>query len=345
MKCSRPAIGGVLSNPAHNWPNSFGKIQFLRDHAYFLPCFAAALIPLSAFLLNLIFLKEVNKGVHLRYDQCVDKTEFPQTLPSAVERKKKQHEEEPSSIIREYPVTPEISIPNKPHSFRELLTRDVVITLVNHAFLAFTENSFCVLLPLVLATEVTYGGVGLDAMTIGIILSAMGIVVASFSMLLLPILARKLGYYRLHRLAFSTSLIVLPAFPVMNLFARRDNYVAVYIVVGCYVASYLMLGLCYSEYFISTTVTHIYLISQFTGSMFIYITNAAPTPSTLGSINGMAQMVACTARIFAPLTATTLFSLTHQYNVLGGTLVYWIYLVLILGGVYASSKLPKHLKI
>ena len=60
---SSPVIGGIFSRPVDTWPQSFGKIQFLRDNPYFLPCLVAALIPFSACIFNLIFLKEVCQRV------------------------------------------------------------------------------------------------------------------------------------------------------------------------------------------------------------------------------------------------------------------------------------------
>lgn len=162
---------------------------------------------------------------------------------------KKQHEEEPS-LTREYPETSETSTgaPDTQPTLRSLLTQnDVVFTIINYAFLAFTEQSFCVLMPLMFATSVAYGGLGFDAMTIGIILSTMGIGFGCSSILLFPVLSRKLGYRKLYRLAYCTTFILLLAFPVMNFFARRGNYTVVYAVVGCYVACWLILLLCYSE--------------------------------------------------------------------------------------------------
>lgn len=78
--------------------------------------------------------------------------------------------------------------------------------------------------------------------------------------------------------------------------------------------------------------------------MYIFFNNSAPTKSTLGAVNGLAQTVACFARIIAPVTSSSLFSLTQQYNLLGGTMVYWILISFFVCGLYASSYLPKHLK-
>ena len=55
-----PVIGGILSHPADRWPATFAKLTFFSDFPYFLPCFVAGLVPLSAFFLSAMFLKEVS---------------------------------------------------------------------------------------------------------------------------------------------------------------------------------------------------------------------------------------------------------------------------------------------
>ena len=55
----RPALGGVLANPATQWPQIFGKLVFFHDYPYFLPCAAAGLLCFVAFGLSYIGLKEV----------------------------------------------------------------------------------------------------------------------------------------------------------------------------------------------------------------------------------------------------------------------------------------------
>lgn len=54
-----PILGGLLSQPAVQWPETLGKIEYLRNHPYFLPCFAAAMIAFLTFLSAVVGLREV----------------------------------------------------------------------------------------------------------------------------------------------------------------------------------------------------------------------------------------------------------------------------------------------
>ncbi|KAJ7593059.1 MFS general substrate transporter [Mycena floridula] len=53
-----PLIGGVFSQPATQIPSVFGKIQFLRDFPYFLPCFVSGLFSMSASIASALWVKE-----------------------------------------------------------------------------------------------------------------------------------------------------------------------------------------------------------------------------------------------------------------------------------------------
>jgi len=182
-------------------------------------------------------------------------------------------------------------------------------------------------MPLVYATSIPYGGLGFSSFTIGIIMSALGIIIGISSAIFFPILLRNLGIYRLYRTAMGCYLVTVASFPIMNLLARRAGHVDwdVWVI--------LVIQLCCA---VATVMTF--------SCLFLYFSDSAPTKSALGAINGLAQTVACSVRIFAPLIASSLFALTHQHNLLGGTMVYWVLWVFVIAGMYASSQLPRHLK-
>lgn len=74
------------------------------------------------------------------------------------------------------------------------------------------------------------------------------------------------------------------------------------------------------------------------------LSEAVPSES-LGALNGLAQTVACSMRIFAPFTASSLFSLSQEKNLLGGTMVFWILELIAIVGVVVSYRLKQPSKI
>jgi hypothetical protein len=52
-------VGGVLSNPADQYPSTFGKFQFFTDYPYALPTFGTGLFATSATVVAALFIEEV----------------------------------------------------------------------------------------------------------------------------------------------------------------------------------------------------------------------------------------------------------------------------------------------
>ncbi|KAF9899799.1 hypothetical protein BX616_002840, partial [Lobosporangium transversale] len=56
-----PVLGGYLADPAKNFPEIFGELQFFIEYPYFLPCFVAAIGSLIGFIIGYFFLEETNR--------------------------------------------------------------------------------------------------------------------------------------------------------------------------------------------------------------------------------------------------------------------------------------------
>jgi hypothetical protein len=56
--------------------------------------------------------------------------------------------------------------------------------------------------------------------------------------------------------------------------------------------------------------------------MYIFLSQAAPTKSSLGKTYGLGQTVAAVSAAIGPAVSTSLVALSLQHNLLGGTLGY-----------------------
>lgn len=70
------------------------------------------------------------------------------------------------------------------------------------------------------------------------------------------------------------------------------------------------------------------------------VAETTPKP-ILGSINGIVQMAGCAARTIAPISASSLFSISMERQLLGGDLVYLVVVGIILAGIAFSLALPR----
>ena len=74
----------------------------------------------------------------------------------------------------------------------------------------------------------------------------------------------------------------------------------------------------------------------------MYVTDSAPNRRSLGAINGLAQTAVSSARGVGTALSTSLFSISVQYNILGG---YGVYITLTsLSGlaILWAVQLPRH---
>ena len=269
---------------------------------------------------------------------------WDQTLPSAVaDRKIRNSEDTPStSTLDEDSNDAEHE---EPTTFRSLITRRVVIAMANYSVTVFMESASSAIQPLLYASPIAYGGLGLSSFQIGLIMCASGIVIGVSSVLLFPPLSHKLGLTTLYRICFASHLFIQVSYAMMNVLARRSGrvdgavlgFLAVQLIVYNFTImtfsklSGLSLGFPCIDYFI-------------TDCMFMHINDAAPSRRALGTINGLAQTVGTTVRIFAPIAASSLFSLSQQHHLLGGTMVYCVLAGFIAFGLVVSMWLPRRLK-
>ena len=78
------------------------------------------------------------------------------------------------------------------------------------------------------------------------------------------------------------------------------------------------------------------------GCVFIFITASAPNRASLGTVNGMAQMIVSIMRTIGPATANSLFSLSidKEHHYMGGNLVYVVLSLVVCVALYIATLLP-----
>ncbi len=72
----------------------------------------------------------------------------------------------------------------------------------------------------------------------------------------------------------------------------------------------------------------------------VILTEGAPTRSSLGSVNGLAQAVGSISRSLGPSFASSMFALSLQRQLAGGDAVYYIMMVIVAMGIRFAFMLP-----
>ncbi|KAI6167959.1 MFS multidrug-resistance DHA1 sub-family [Pisolithus thermaeus] len=286
-----PLIGGLLSRPADHFPNVFGNVEFMKEYPYFLPCAVPATFAAIAWIVTFLFLKE--------------------TLPNNFE----------SELPTETPVTNE-NDENKPLPLRALLIPRVLIAAGNYATLSTIEIAFRGVQPLLYATPIELGGLGLDPPQIGNILAVYGVLNGLFQIFFFANLHDRFGSKAIFTVAVSSGIPFILTCPLINALARAYglNW-AVWCVIGVQIVCSMLLNLGYA-------------------CIFIYIAAASPNRGSLGATNGIAQMLVSIMRSIGPASATSMFSLSIKTPA-HAWFVYYFLLVIVFVAIGTSLLLPR----
>ncbi|KAJ7216734.1 major facilitator superfamily domain-containing protein [Mycena haematopus] len=325
-----PIIGGLLANPEERWPNTFGKVQILRDNPYLLPCAAVGFLSLTFFFFGLVGLKESSpmilarrKREKLRVAAAADPTLTTGLLTD---------ETTTYGAIAGADVTETSSglsrgtnDDDEPPTVRELLVPRLVIPLINYAFFCFAQTAYQVLFPLMYSTSIQNGGLGFSPYLIGVTRGIWGVMNSFLLLFVVSPLIRWFGARTIYIFSFANVGICIGAYPLLSFFAQRAGRVdhIVWGIVVVQLSSNLAMSMAYGAL------------------LFFCILNrdkrlTLPRPSALSSTNSIAQMASTITRALAPFIASALFAVSLQLNLAGGYMVYIVLLGVVAAGMFSS---------
>ncbi|KAF7348667.1 Protein ZINC INDUCED FACILITATOR-LIKE 1 [Mycena venus] len=327
-----PIIGGLLSDPEERWPNTFGKVQILRDHPYLLPCAAVAFLSLSFFFFGLVGLKESSPVILARRKReefrVAVATDLSLTTRLLTEDRTTYGAIAGADSRAAEPCSDSNSTDahddEEPPTVRELLVPRLVIPLVNYGFFCFVQTAHQVLFPLMYSTSIANGGLGFSPYLIGVTRGIWGIVNSFVILFLAAPLVRRFGVRTMYIFSFGNIGICIAAYPLLSFFAQRAGRVdaTVWAIVVVQLISNLTTSMAYGA-----------------SSAQMFIVNSSPRPSALSSTNSIAQMVSTITRSLAPFIASALFAVSLELNLAGGYLVYILLLGVVAVGIFSSFLL------
>lgn len=234
-----------------------------------------------------------------------------------------------------------------PPPFKALLVPQVILPVTIYALQAFIDMSSQFLLPLVYSTSIPIGGLGLDAYDIGIILSAWGVFNAAVLLTLLGPAIRRFGPRAVHIFSYGTYFVNIGSYPLLSYFARRaggvDGYVWAVIVLQlvCRFVNGMSYGLSFSA---PLQIMFRADRRDCVGSIQIIIADSAPSRAALGATTGLAQALGSVGRAMGPTVASSLFSVSLEWQIMGGNMVYVVLSGLALVGMRLAFLLPKEVR-
>lgn len=211
-------MGGSLANPSERFPNAFNR-PLWKEHPYLLACLAGAAVTIIGFLGILFYLKEVPAFIHS--SSVFLKLTCLQTL-STTTLETTKYDRLPSDIEPEGSLFP--SPPLWSALFRQrstFITRRLLVTLVNYAFLSFLDASLYATYTLLLASPIASGGLNFTPKTIGYILGAAALGHGLIQGFCFARILKRWGVRNVYATSIIAYMFMYIMMPIMNALTRR----------------------------------------------------------------------------------------------------------------------------
>ncbi|EFW15126.1 hypothetical protein D8B26_004526 [Coccidioides posadasii str. Silveira] len=329
-----PILGGILADPVKNYPGLFGPgsliggkdgVWWMKQWPYALPNFISALFMLIALVAVFLGLDETHEIVKHRSDWGRWLWKKVARRPSSYtyrplnqtfdEERVDSIDLQPSEPARSAPASPTTNrtptIRRKRPPFRQVWTRNVLLTLLTHFVLPLHTSGFNALCFLFLPAPrapnsreglfLFGGGLGMPSSRVGLATAIIGIIGLPFQILVYPRWQFRLGTLRAFRVFLPFSPLAYSLAPFLVLLPDRSY------VIWPALSAVIFLQVISRTFSIPATV--------------ILVNNSVPDPSVLATVHGVAQSVACGARAVGPLLAGWGLGLGLKNNIVGG--VWW----------------------
>ncbi|KAF8326380.1 major facilitator superfamily domain-containing protein [Cantharellus anzutake] len=347
-----PLIGGFLSHPERRFPDRFKNSQYFLDHPYALPCFVAAIVPAISFIFITLFFRETLPS-HPLTNTLKHEEESRLLSPQALSmagvnygstgvtrlsiRPLSQSEEQRAAASTTPPSQPEDHT-----SVRQILKDPIVRGVVlSYGLLAMISTSNDYIFALWMYIAVDHGGISLTPAQIATALSIGSIMGTLMLAFVFPPLHKKVGTLKIYRVAMVFDFIFILLYPAVHAIAAATVETRHHEHTGSFrhfpdpahdagfggesgeswhdVPFWLKFGVA--------VMLIVKAIASLTwGSNAILVTAAAPSAHCLGKVNSLALMTASAARTIGPPMYASIFALSMNRHVLGGTWLIWIFM-------------------
>ncbi|CRG90115.1 putative membrane protein YCR023C [Talaromyces islandicus] len=329
-----PSLGGFLADPAGNFPGVFGPGSALggKDGVWWMQHWPYALPNLVSAVFITMSLAAVFFGLDETHEIARFRPDWGRELGKSIARWFKRNSEEYRySRLNDDPdevnsVDLERSVPPSPTSTRQtpstpvrknspwkqILSRNVVLTLLTHFLLSMHTSAFnsmtFVFLPTPRAPENSHkgwfhfnGGMGLSPSQVGIATSVIGIIGLPLQLFVYPRVQFRLGTLRSFRTFLPLSPLAYALMPFLVLIPRASLFV-------------------WPSF---TFVVALQVISRtfVLPAAIILVNNSVTDPSVLGTVHGIAQSFSSGARTLGPFLGGLGLGLGLSNNIVGA--VWW----------------------
>ncbi|CAG9977286.1 unnamed protein product [Clonostachys byssicola] len=301
-----PLMSGFLADPIHSLPSIFGPgsiiggrdgVAWMKQFPYALPNVVCASVLLAAAFCIILGLDETHP---MRRDKLDPGRELGKFIVRKVLRQEKGQDYEYEPIPSSANTAPSTSQPviarepepvKKQARFRDMFTRNVCFTLLQHFLRALHGSAFNTVFFSLLPTP-RYdnshaslpfrfsGGLGLSSKSMGLVNTILGSIGIPLQILLYPVLSARLGILASYRMFLPLSIAAYFLIPYLVLLP--DNMAVIWT--------------CLTALLSLQVLARVFI----TPASMILVNESAPSPTLLGTVHGFASSISSFARIFGP---------------------------------------------
>ncbi|KAK9719506.1 hypothetical protein K7432_004751 [Basidiobolus ranarum] len=304
-----PLLGGLLSEPATQYPSVFGNNATMIKFPYLLPCLIGSCISLAGSIFGLFFLEETLEAKVLKTKQA--KLESSATLGEA---KIADHEcEKNLEIVGKEPPSDskagdfELNHPKPKPSLRSSLTKSVHVVVLSYVLFSLQNVTWDELYNLWTAAPIDHYGLGLDQAKISITLAIVGILTPIVQLLLYPRLQRRFGDLSCYRVVLFVYIPFYIFQPFVADLARYGEQFKESNLTGynwVRVGVWCGVGLCLITKVICSPIC-------FTATS-ILLTDVCENTEALGTVNGYSQAMVSLTRAVGPAMGGVLLTVSMK---------------------------------
>ncbi|KAF8735943.1 hypothetical protein AX14_001153 [Amanita brunnescens Koide BX004] len=211
----------------------------------------------------------------------------------------------------------------RPLLLREYFAPGIIIAAVNYSSVCLIQMFRSSTEVLYLSTPIGDGGLGFSPSAIGTLASICAIATGLSHLFVFPRVHNKLGWRNIFVLGLIASVPLFVLWPVMNWIARKDGYSGwVWFALGVQILCYIL-----NEF--AWIAISVFIAQSYGGR---------------AAVMGFCEMVAGILAAVAPTVSNSLFSLSIDKGYLGGYMVYFVFVCIVVLALCASSLLPRDSK-
>ncbi|KAK3502796.1 major facilitator superfamily domain-containing protein [Neurospora crassa] len=310
-----PAIGGTFADPHDSFPNMFPKGSLFDRFPYLLPNLICAGMLFMSIVLGYFLLEETHPDMQPRV-LLPDDTFLSENTPlietsDAMKRPAVDLRDENYGTMRARDIQNAhlaLKTIERQPSYN-VFSKKIMAVIVSLSIFTYHSMTFDHLLPIffeddrvptsqsfgifkVLSPFYSPGGLGLSLQSVGMIMAVQGVIALFMQAVIFPLMAERLGVYRLFILVTVLHPIIYVIMPTLLFIPERLLYPAIYF---CLVVRNFFSILLYPL-------------------LLILIKEATPSFSVLGKVNGLAASAGAACRMIAPPVAGYLYSVGRKMD-------------------------------